>query len=335
MSMKSLFLAGASLGLSLVASVSVATAAPSVVDKLTGPDGGWDYLTVDSSAGRAYVARSAGVSVFDLATKKVSTIASDLTRTHIALPINGGKELLVTVGSTGEAVIIDATTGLVRTRVKTGEKPDAAGFDPVSGLVWVMDNKGGGVALVNPTTGALDSKIAVDGALEFVVSNGQGKVFINVEDKNELVTVDVASRKVIAHTPLATCDGPSGLAYDAAHDVTVSVCSNKLAVIVSGKTSKVVGTVAIGAGPDAAVYDAKSQLVFVPAGREGKLYGVDAAKASVVSVTPTQVSARTANIDSATGLIYLPAAAFAPPATAGARPSAVPGSFNLVVVSTR
>lgn len=341
MSLKSALLAGLTLGLasasSLCASQAVAAdaAGPVVADKIAGPDGGWDYVTVDSAANRVYVARTAGVTMFDLATKVAVNILPELTRTHIALPINGGKELFVTVGATGEAVIADVASGAVRARVKTGTKPDAAVYDSASGLVWVMDNKGAGITLVNPKTGASEGNIATPGALEFAVSDGAGKVFVNVEDLNELITVDVKSRKVVAHTKLADCDAPTGLALDTAHGLLVSTCANKMAVITSAKTGKVVGKVTIGNGPDAAVYDAAKKLVYIPTGRDGKLFAVNAATAKVVSVTDTQTSARTAQIDPATGRLFTAAASFSPPKADGSRPASVSGTFNLLVLTTR
>jgi DNA-binding beta-propeller fold protein YncE len=309
-------------------------ALPKVTATLPGPDGGWDYITLDADHGRALVARGLGVTVFDLETGTATQILAELKGNHIALPINGGKDVLVTTGFTGEAVIADLATGTVRSRVKTGTKPDAAVFDPVSGLVWVMDNKGGGVALVNPVSGALDGAIAVPGALEFAASDGKGHVYANVEDAGEIVAFDARTRKVVGHYKLGACEEPTGLAYDADKGRLFAACANRMAAVVAADTGALLATLPIGSGPDAAVFDPVTHRVFIP-GRDGKLTVIDADALKVLGTGETRTSARTAALDVKTGRIYLPSAGMGPPATAGGRPVAVPGSFAVLTVSTR
>ena len=325
----------AATGLALVFASAALADAPKIIDRIAGPDGGWDYVTVDSEHGRVFVSRSAGATVIDLAGNKVSTLLPDLARTHIFLPINGGKDVLVTVGSTGEAVIADVATGTVKSRAKTGTKPDAATYDSVSDLVWVMDNKGAGVSLINPHTGASEGVIATPGALEFAVSDGKGKVFANVEDLGEIVAFDARDRKVIGHYPLTGCEEPTGLAYDSGNNRLFAACANKVAAVVDAATGKLIKTLAIGAGPDAAAYDPANHRVYIPTGRDGKISIIDADAVTVVGTAEGKVSARTAGIDPRTGRLYLPAADMSPPKTANGRPSATPGTFAVVVVSTR
>jgi DNA-binding beta-propeller fold protein YncE len=311
------------------------TAAPKVVASLAGPDGGWDYVTLDAANNRLLVARSTGVTVYDLGSGAASSILPELRGTHIALPVNGGKDVLVTVGPTGEAVIADLATGAVRSRVKTGEKPDAAVFEPVSGLVWVMDNKGGGIALVNPVSGVLEGTIAVSGALEFAATDGKGRVFVNVEDTGELVALDARSRKVVGRYKLAGCEEPTGLAYDSINDRLFSSCANKVATAVTASTGQLAATLPIGSGPDAAVFDPVTHHVLIPS-RDGKLTVIDADKLQVVATGETRTTARTAAIDVRTGRVYLPSAVMGgPPAKPGGRPTMTPGSFAVLTVTTR
>jgi DNA-binding beta-propeller fold protein YncE len=313
---------------------AAATPLPQVAATLAGPDGGWDYITVDADAGRALVARGLGVSVFDLGTGKATQILPELKGNHIALPVNGGKDVLVTTGFTGEAVIADLATGTVRSRVKTGVKPDAAVFDAASGLVWVMDNKGGGVALVNPVSGALEGTIAVPGALEFAASDGKGRVYVNVEDLGEIVAFDAKARKVVGHYKLTGCEEPTGLAYDPDNNRLFAACANKVSAVVAADTGASLATLPIGSGPDAAVFDPVAHRVFIPS-RDGKLTVIDADALKVVGTGQTRTSARTAALDVKTGRIYLPSAVMGPPATAGGRPVATPGSFAVLAVTTR
>jgi DNA-binding beta-propeller fold protein YncE len=328
-------LGSAVVTLAVSPAVAADMALPKVIATLPGPDGGWDYITLDADHGRALVARGLGVTVFDLATGKATQILAELKGNHIALPINGGKDLLVTTGSTGEAVIAELATGTICSRVKTGAKPDAVVFDPVSGLVWVMDNKGGGVALVNPVSGALEGSIPVPGALEFAVSDGKGHVYANVEDAGEIVAFDARARKVVGHYKLGACEEPTGLAYDADNGRLFAACANRIAAVVAADIGVLIASLPIGVGPDAAVFDPVSHRVFIPSGRDGKLTVIDADALKVLGTGETRTSARTAAIDVKTGRIYLPSAGMGPPATAGGRPVAVPDSFAVLTVSTR
>ena len=326
-------LAATALSLALAAGAS-ASAAPKA-DAIPGPDGGWDYVTLDAAHGRLFVSRTAGINVIDLGTKAVTTLLPELARTHIGLPINDGKDVLITVGSTGEAVIADVASGAVKSRVKTGTKPDAALYDAVSDLVWVLDNKGGGVSLVNPKSGALEGAIATPGALEFGVSDGLGRVFVNVEDLGEIVAFDARARKVIGHYKMEGCEEPTGLAYDPTNKRLFAACANKVAAVVSAETGALLATLPIGAGPDAASYDATTHRVFIPSGREGKISVIDADAMKVVATLDGKVSGRTCTLDAKTGKLYLPAADMTPPKTANGRPSPTPGTFAVVIGSTR
>jgi DNA-binding beta-propeller fold protein YncE len=323
------------------AAPAVRTAAPAaltIVERWAGPDGGWDFSSFDPVRRRLYISRTDGVTAVDVDSGHVTPHLLAASRTHIALPINGGAEILVTEGATGSALIADATTGKVRTTIKVGTKPDAAMVEPVSGLVWVMDNAGGGIALIDPKAGVVVGKIAVDGALESPATDGAGQVFINVEDKGEIVQLDAKARAVTAHHRLDGCDSPSGLAYAPDARVLVSACANNTAKVVSAATGKVLASLVIGGRPDAAHYDARLKQVFIPTGADGVLNVISAAAADhveVIAKVPTQVGSRSGAIDPENGRIYLPSARFAPPATPGGRPTAVPGTFQLLVLDRR
>jgi len=317
-------------------SAQAATPSAPAIERISAaPDGGWDYATFDAQHQKIYVARTSGVTIIDLATKTFSAILPELSRNHIALPVNGGKTLLVTVGSTGEAVLVDVASATITGRIKTGAKPDAAVIEPLSGLVWVMDNKGGGITLIDPKLGQERGKIAVEGALEFAVTDGAGTVFVNVEDRNEVVVLDAKSQSVRAHYAMPGCDEPTGLAFDAKQARLIASCGNHVAAILSAKTGKLLATVPIGSGPDAVVFDQKTDRAFVPNGRDGTVTVINMATMKVLKTFSTAVSARTATFDTDTGALYLPSGSFGPAATKGVLPQFVPGSFAVLKVLTR
>lgn len=61
-----------------------------VIDRIPGPDGGWDYVRVDAKNNRVLVARGTSVMAVDLATRAVTPSLASGGRLHDALPVNGG-----------------------------------------------------------------------------------------------------------------------------------------------------------------------------------------------------------------------------------------------------
>jgi DNA-binding beta-propeller fold protein YncE len=328
----------------LAAGASAAPPSYSLTGHIKVDDGGWDYASFDAAHGRVFVSRSAGaVTVVDVATKAVSTLTIPGSgRMHESLPLNHGALLLVTDGTANVAHLIEPATGASVADVPTGTKPDAAAFDPASGLALVMNGKSGDVTFIDPATHAAVATAAVGGALEFAAVDGAGKAFVNIEDQNQMGVIDTKTHTLIGHYALAGCDSPSGLAYapigtTKAAGVLIAACANKVAKVLSAADGHDVATLTIGAGPDAVIYDPVRKLAFIPCGRDGVLEVIAVrgpSDVAVVATVTTQVGARTGAVDPATGALYLPTAQFQPPATpGGGRPAAIPGTFEILVVT--
>lgn len=323
-------LAGAAL-------VSAAHAAPtpaySVVDRIAGPDGGWDLLSVDPAAHRLYVGRSTGVMAVDLVKSSATAGFVPLSRGHDAMAVPGTGRVIATSGGTNTAILFEGATGKVIATLPVGKNPDAVAYDPLTKLAFVMCPGSGEIAVVDPVAGKVVETIAVAGSLELGAADGKGRMYINIEDKNEVAVIDTRARKLLNRFPLTGCDGPTGIAYGEGQ--LVSACANGVA-IVSGTDGKLVASLKVGPRPDGAVYDPGRKLVFVPSGGDGTLSVIRLGTApEVVSVVSTAKGARTAAIDVSTGRIYLPSAEYGAPATAGGRPSMVPGSFKVLVVGPK
>ena len=313
------------------ASAQAASAGYHIVDRIGGPDGGWDYVRVDGANNRVLVAHGGSVMAVDLATKAVTTGLAPGARLHDAMPVNG-TEMLVTNGGSDTAVFADARTGAAIATVKTGKGPDAAAFDAKSGLILVMDHAGGDITLIDAKTHAAVGTIVVGGDLEAAAVDGAGKAFVNIEDKNQIAVVDLAARKVVARYDLTGCDGPTGLAYDAADRMLIAACDGSTD-FVDAATGKVLQTLATGKGADGVAFDPAQKLAFVPSGRAGTLSVITVAKgkSTIVDTVKTEPGARTLALDARTGRIYLPVAQYAA-ATGAGRPATVPGSFHILVL---
>jgi YVTN family beta-propeller protein len=304
----------------------------SIVDRIPGPDGGWDLLSVDPVARRLYVARSNGVMAIDLQTDKVSPDIVPSTRGHDALSIPGTTTVVSTNGGTNTATLFNSVTGEVLANLSVGTKPDAVAWDPATKTAWVMTPGSGDISVVDPKSAKVVATIAVGGSLELGAADGKGRLYVNVEDKNEVAVLDTRARKVIARFPLKGCDGPTGIVYAADVGQILSACANGVA-IVSAPDGRQLASLKVGPGPDGAVYDAGRHLAFIPSGGDGTLSVIRlGAKPAVIGAVATTKGARTVALDAATGRLYLPSATYLP-AVGGARPQMVPGSFQVLVVA--
>jgi DNA-binding beta-propeller fold protein YncE len=320
----------------------VAQAAPggemptyAITDRVHGADGGWDFANVDPLLGRLFVARTDAVMALDLANGKVTPRLASARGAHQVLVLPGG-DILETDGATDLARFIDRRTGAVKAEVKVGSKPDAALYDPSSKLVVVMNADDGNLSLLDPRTRKAAGSITVGGGLEFGVADGKGKLFINIEDRNEIAVIDMRTRQVSARIPLTGCDGPTGLAFVAGGTRLISSCANGVAAVVDPSAGRVTGTITIGLDSDAVLYDERRGLAFIPCGGTGVLEVIAARNPGDIRSLgriPTAVSAKTGALDPRTGKIYLPSAQLLPPEPGAKRGKPIPGTFEVLVLS--
>lgn len=304
-----------------------------ISDSIPGPDGRWDYARVDTANDQVLVAHGTSLTRIGLADKAVTAGLAPGLFLHDALPING-RELVVTDGGKGVVNFVDARSGATLATVTAGKNPDAAAYDPKTGLVLVMNHSGGNVTLIDARTHQTMGTVEVGGDLEAAAVDGAGHAFVNVEDKNEIAVVDLTSPRVTARYRLTGCEGPTGIAYDAPDRLLIAACDGDTA-FVDAASGKVLQTLPTGGGADGVAWDAARRLAFVPAGHDGTLAVVAVArgKARIMQTLKTEVDARTLALDPRSGRVYLPSGRFAPAATPGARPTLVAGSFHVLVVS--
>lgn len=304
-----------------------------VVAQLAAGDGGWDLLSVDSANQRLYFAHGDGVTAIDLRTGQATDRIVSGKRVHAALAIPGTHDVLSTNGETNDALLFDGRSGKVRATIPTGTKPDAAAYDPATRTVWVMNPGSGDITVIDPRSTKVIATIAVGGSLELGVADGKGRMYVNVEDKNQLVVVDTRIRKVIARHALKGCEGPTGIAYDPDRREIVSACGENAFAVVSAPDGRQIARLPIGKGADGAAIDPRRHIALIPAGRDGNLAIINlGARPAVIGQVSTAVSARTIALDSRTGRAYLPSAKLAT-AIGDERPKAIPGSVRVLVIA--
>jgi DNA-binding beta-propeller fold protein YncE len=312
-----------------------------VVQRATlGGEGGWDLLTVDPAAQRLYVSRGTRVMVIDAGTLKLVGEIPGTAGVHgIAIASDLGRGF-TSNGRTGSSTIFDLATLKPVGEVKTGENPDAILYEPKSHRVLAFNARSKDATVIDAKAGTVAGTIALEGQPELAVHDDKGTVFVNLEDKSEVLALDPVALKVKARWSLAPCEEPTGLAIDRAHRRLFAACANKMMAVMDADSGKVVTTVPIGQGPDGAAFDAERQLAFSPNGRDGTVTVIHESapdKFEVVQTVVTSKSARTLDLDPKSHKLYLLAAQFGPPPSPTAeqprpRPTMVPGTFEVLVV---
>lgn len=303
-----------------------------------GGEGGWDYLFVDAAARRLYVSRGTRVMVFDADTGKSVGEIPDTPGVHgiaIAPDFDRG---FTSNGRDGSVTIFDSKTLKLISKVKVGLNPDCIMYDPATHRVFAFNRASSSFSAIDAKTGEVTAPVDLGGHPEFAVADGKGMVFVNLDNKSEIVAIDSKKLDVKAHWTVEPGEDPSGLAIDRKHMRLFSVCGNQKMVVLDANTGKVVATIPIGTGPDAAGFDPETNLAFSSNG-EGTLTVIhqdSADKYSVVENVPTQRGARTMAVDPKTHNVFLATAEFgAPPAPTADRPNPrgalVPNSFVILI----
>ncbi len=304
-----------------------------------GGEGGWDYLTVDGTARRLYISRGTHVMVIDLDTDKVVGDLPDTLGVHgiaIAPELNRG---FTSNGKMATSTIFDLKTLKIVGEVITGENPDAIVYDPVSKNVFTFNGRSKDSTVFDAVTGKVVGTLPLGGKPEFAAVDGMGKVYVNIEDTNEVVEIDSRQTIVSRRFSLNPCEQPTGLGLDAEHHRVFSGCHNRIMTVLDTTSGKVVATLPVGEKVDGNGFDAGTGHAFSSNGDGTLTVAGETSRGNfeVVETVTTQRGSRTMAVDPRTHSIYLPAAQFTPSkeTTQGSskqRPVMAENSFEVLVV---
>ena len=304
-----------------------------------GGEGGWDILTIDSTAGRLYLSHATKVVVVDLIKNTVVGEIADTPGVHAFMAVPEVQRGFSSNGKESKSSVVDLTTLKTTSKIDTGQNPDAIVYEPRHGEVYVFNHTGNSVTVINAKAATVSATIPLGGNPEFAVADEEARrVYCNIEDKSEVAVIDVDKHEVVAHWSLAPGEEPSGIALDGRHHRLFSGCHNKMMVMLGTESGKVVDTVPIGAGVDGCAFDDATQLAFASCGDGTTTIAKEVApdKLTVLQTLKTERGARTIALDPKSHWIYLPSAQFQPPpspfpGTSPGRPSIVPNTLKLLV----
>jgi len=314
----------------------------SIVNKIHLPgEGGWDYLSVDEAGNRLFVSHGTLVQVVDLKTSQLAGTITETPGVHgIALAPDLNKAF-ISVGRNASVKVIDfkALTLIADVKV-TGGNPDAIMYDDFSKKVFVFNGSTSNATVIDAVSNTVVGTIALSGKPEFPVSDGKGKIYVNIEDKSVISVIDANTLKVDKSWPIAPGEEASGLAIDNETHRLFAVCGNKLMVVVDAVDGHVVANLPIGEGCDGVKFDPGMKRAYSSNG-EGTMtvvQEVDKDHFKVLETIKTVAGARTLALDTRTHHIYTPSAEFGPapaPTAENPRPRRIPkpDSFNIMDIA--
>jgi len=296
--------------------------------------GGWDYLEVGPVNDWLYVSHGTQVNILNKKTGDSVGVIENTTGVHgIAFDV-ANKKGYTSNGRLNTVTVFDMNTNKALAQIATGQNPDAIMYEPFSKKIITCNGRSKNLSIIDPAQNKTIDSVDVGGKPETAVSDGAGKIFVNIEDKNEIVAIDASTFKVLNHWSIAPADGPTGLAYDKVTKRLFAGCDKKL-VVLDATSGKVIATPAIGDGCDGVAFDAARKNVYTSNG-EGTITVIHEENADKFTVTENAVTkrgARTIAIDKTTGVLYLPTAEFEAmePGQKG-RPKMKAGTFQVIVV---
>lgn len=311
-------------GLALIAGVLLAleslggaTAAPplplaQVKDIPIGaPTRRFDYASVDPSAGLLFFADLAGshVLAFDVKAGRLMKVIPGVAEAHGVLAVSELGRVFASATGTHELVAINEKTLAITARSPAGRYPDGVAWDPRERKLYVSDEAGGQVAVIDAASHRLLKLIPMGGE----VGNTQydavgGLIYSNAQGRGELVGIDPKTDRIVSHVALKGCAGNHGLLIDTRRRLAFVACEDNARLIaLSLATQAQRADESVGAGPDVLAYDPGLRRLYV-ASESGvvSVFQVDDGKVMKLGQAFLADNAHTVAVDPTTHLVFFP-----------------------------
>jgi DNA-binding beta-propeller fold protein YncE len=299
-------------------------------------DGNWDYATLQAEPHRLYLAHQDRMVVIDLSSRtEIRSIPGQEIHGITLVPeLNRG---FVSDGDPGHVTLFDLKTLEVSGTIQAQPDADAICYEPVTRRIFTFNGDSGNTTIIDAVRAQIVGTLSLDGQPEFAQTDGRGAIFVNIEDKDEVLKIDAAGAKVIERWPLPAESSPCSMAIDPKHNRLFIGCRNQTLQVVDSLSGEIVSTLPIGKWVDATVYDPVRRRVFACCG-DGTLTIVrqDSADSYTIDqVVQTELGVRTMAFDPATNTIYAPGAKLSPisPQDPHPHPHPIPGTFHILVLT--
>jgi len=222
--------------------------------------GGIDYVYADNDNRRLYVPRGSQVLVFDLDTLKSAGAVANARARGVAVDPKSQHGFC----SSSPVVMWDAKTLETIKTIEVQGRPDGITFEPLTERIYVLSHSQPNATVIDAKDGSVVGTIDLGGAPEQAASDGQGHLYVCIEDQDNIAVVDVKTLKVTAHYDLAgKGGGPAGLGFDAKNRILFAMCHDpQTCVVLNADDGKILATLPIGRGTDGGGFNPSTMEAF-------------------------------------------------------------------------
>ena len=294
----------------------------------------WDYIALCNSNDYLYLSHGTQVNILNKNTGEAVGVIENTDGVHGICFDDNTHQGYTSNGKSNNVSVFNLGTNKITITIAVGKNPDAIFYDENSQKVYVGNGKDNSMSIIDPIKNEVIKTIDLGGKPEAAVSGMNGKIYINVEDKNEVVVLNNKTFEIENHFKVGTGDEPAGLAIDVSTKRLFIGCGNKLMVVMDATNGKVIKEVPIGDGCDGVGFDEKNKIVYCSNG-EGTLSAIEEKSADdykFLENIETKKGARTLVVDSKTGIIYLPTSEQEEKKPGEKRAKGKEGTFQVLVV---
>jgi len=219
-----------------------------------------DYVYADNDNRKLYVPRGNQVLAFDLDTLKPVGTIQDASARGVAVDPKSNHAFC----SSSPVVMWDAKTLQTIKSIPVQGRPDGILFEPATERIYVLSHTAPNATVIDGKDGTVVGTIDLGGAPEQGASDGQGRLYIALEDKDQVAVIDVNTLKVVTHYGLeGKGGGPAGLALDGKNNILFAFCHEPpTAVILNAKDGHILTTLPIGKGVDGGGFNPSTMEAF-------------------------------------------------------------------------
>jgi DNA-binding beta-propeller fold protein YncE len=298
------FIAGISL---LAGKVHAQTDAPYKVlatTRLMG-SGGTDYVYADNDGRHVYVPRGTSTLVFDLDSHKYIGAITNISGHGVAVDTKTHHGF----SSSAQVGMFDTETMQKIKSIEVQGRPDGILLEPFTDKIYIFSHESPSITVIEPKDGSVVGTIDVGGAMEQAQSDGQGKLFVDVEDEKKIAVIDVTAMKVVTKFDLGAGAGElGGLGLDVKNHILFAMCARpNVCVVVNADSGKTLATLPIGNGTDGGGFNPNTMEAF-SSQRDGTLTIIkenSPTDFAVEQTVQTKAGCRTSTLDTKNNRIVL------------------------------
>jgi DNA-binding beta-propeller fold protein YncE len=233
---------------------------------LPGPAKRFDYQSFDSTSGRLYISHMRGdrLVVFDTRAEKLVASNGGFPGATGVWAVPELHRVYVSVTGRHEVAVVDDRTLEIVAHVGGIRFPDGIAYAPGEQKVFVSDESGGIDLVIDARSNTSADRIALGGEAGNTHYDAVSHcIVVAVQTKNELVAIDPASGRIVAHYAMS-CDHPHGFLIDEPNRLAFVTCEGDAKLLVVDlRTVRVTATLRTADDPDVLALDPVLHRLYV------------------------------------------------------------------------